>query len=71
MVPSVYIECQRLSSQIEAPNSWHIFGSSYKKHLMPSYLGVQHTTLRLMAKQRINQILEDMLRECVIHYGKN
>ena len=55
---------------IVVPSLLHASGSSYTQPSVLSSFVVRLTILRRTVRQRVNQILEDMLRACVLSYSK-
>jgi hypothetical protein len=72
IVSSACMEYVRPSFPIQVPSSWHIFGRKQQEALDTKL--IRSSTYRPQTDaqtKRVNQILEEKLRACVIHYGKN
>lgn len=60
---------QKELSLIEEPNLHQDFGGVFMKLWVQSWDSAQHIIHKLGDRLRVNQILEDMLRTCVLVYG--
>jgi hypothetical protein len=68
LVCYVCMEFQRRLSLVEGPSLLLTFGSNCTHPSGLTWFTVQPITHRRIVKQRVNQILKDMLRACVMEY---